>query len=282
MLVKVSYRKARSQFLLSKVKTYSTTERKYDYDLLVIGGGSGGLACAKEAASLGARVSLCDYVKPSSQGSIWGLGGTCVNVGCIPKKLMHRAALLREDFNDAKHFGWDLDTSKSTLHWERLVESVQNHIKSLNFGYRSQLRSKDVSYHNELARFIDPHTVVTRNKKGLEQTRTAKNFLVAVGGRPSLPDIPGIEHVITSDDIFSLTRSPGKTLVIGASYIALECAGFLNGFGFDTTVMVRSIVLRGFDQQMATLVKEYMERSGVKFVQGVPSSIEKRGEWSQS
>merc|ERR1712096_347306 len=195
----------------------------YDYDIMVIGGGSGGLAASKEAARLGKKVAVCDFVKPSPAGTSWGLGGTCVNVGCIPKKLMHQAAILGESVKDAKSFGWE----------------------------------------------------------GKEKTVTAGKFILATGGRPRYPEIPGAEFGISSDDIFSLTHSPGKTLLIGASYIALECAGFLAALGCDTTVMVRSILLRGFDQQMAVKIGEYMEDHGVNMIREcVPTSIERIEEGS--
>ncbi|KAG5326456.1 TRXR1 reductase, partial [Acromyrmex heyeri] len=242
------------------------TDQGYDYDLLVIGGGSGGLAAAKEAVGLGAKVAVLDYVTPSPIGTTWGLGGTCVNVGCIPKKLMHQAALLGEAVHEAATFGWQLDPKSVKIDWEALRTAVQNHIKSVNWVTRVELRTKKIEYFNALAHFKDAHTVVGITKKGEEKILTAKNILVAVGGRPKYPDIPGaIEYGISSDDIFSLERAPGKTLIVGAGYIGLECAGFLNGLGYDTTLIIRSLVLRGFDRQMAIHVAEEMQQRGVKF-----------------
>lgn len=241
----------------------------------VIGGGSGGLACSKRAASHGKKVAVCDFVKPSPPGTTWGLGGTCVNVGCIPKKLMHAAALHGEGMADAASFGWEVPQRKHN--WEVMVENVQAHVKSLNFGYRSDLMSNSVKYYNAYATFLDPHTLLAVDKKGKETKITADTVVIATGGRPRYPDIPGaMEHCITSDDVFSMKMPPGRTLVIGASYVALECAGFINGLGFDTTVMMRSIPLRGFDQQMAGICKAYMQEHGVKFVDGaVPTAVEK-------
>jgi len=214
----------------------------YDYDMIVIGGGSGGLAAAKEAASLGARVAVCDFVSPTPMGTEWGLGGTCVNVGCIPKKLMHRAAQLKEALLDAEPYGWGL-SSQPEHNWGRMVNSVQDHIASINFGYRSELRSANVTYLNA-----------------------------------KYPDIPGDrECCITSDDLFSLAKPPGRTLVVGASYVALECAGFLTALGYDTSVMMRSIPLRGFDQECAAKVVEHMEEHGTQFIRGcVPTKFERR------
>jgi pyruvate/2-oxoglutarate dehydrogenase complex dihydrolipoamide dehydrogenase (E3) component len=156
----------------------------YDYDILVIGGGSGGLAAAKEAANLGKKVALCDYVQPTPLGTSWGLGGTCVNVGCIPKKLMHRAALLGEAIKDGRSYGWAVPEIKVEHDWAKLVQAVQDHIGSLNWGYRVQLRDKKVAYLNEYASFVDAHTVSTVNKKGAEKKVTARTFILATGGRP--------------------------------------------------------------------------------------------------
>jgi len=200
-------------------------KHSFDYDMIVIGGGSGGLAAAKEAASLGARVAVCDFVSPTPHGTEWGLGGTCVNVGCIPKKLMHRAAQLKEALLDAEAYGWEVPP-KIAHNWKKMVNNVQDHVASLNFGYRTELRSANVTYLNVLATFDDEHTVVLTDKKGATTKATAASFVIAVGGRPKYPDIPGDrECCITSDDLFSLSKAPGKTLVVGASYVALECAG---------------------------------------------------------
>uniref|UniRef100_A0A8C7CDM0 Thioredoxin reductase 2 n=1 Tax=Oncorhynchus kisutch TaxID=8019 RepID=A0A8C7CDM0_ONCKI len=166
----------------------------FDYDLVVIGGGSGGLACSKEAAQLGQKVAVLDYVEPSVKGTKWGIGGTCVNVGCIPKKLMHQAALLGTALKDAQKYGWQI-TGPISHDWSTMAEAVQNHVRSLNWGHRRL--------------FCFP------------------------------------EHWYED--------------------VALECAGFLTGIGLETTVMVRSIPLRGFDQQMAGLVTDYMEAYGTKF-----------------
>lgn len=250
-------------------------EHSYNYDLIVIGGGSGGLACAKEAAGFGKKVALLDFVQPSPPGSTWGLGGTCVNVGCIPKKLMHAAALYGESINDAQAYGWE--ATKGSHNWNTMVEKIQDYICSLNWGYRTDLRDKRVEYINAYGVFTDPHTVETTNRAGKKTTITARRFVIATGGRPRYPDIPGAkEFGITSDDIFSLASPPGKTLVVGASYIALECAGFLTHLGFDTTVMARSIFLRGFDQQIAESIGKYMADHGTKIIRpAVPTSIEK-------
>uniref|UniRef100_A0A8I3NDK7 thioredoxin-disulfide reductase (NADPH) n=1 Tax=Canis lupus familiaris TaxID=9615 RepID=A0A8I3NDK7_CANLF len=198
----------------------------YDYDLIVIGGGSGGLACAQEAAILGKKVMVLDFVVPSPQGTSW-----------------------------VKHT------------WETMTEAIQNHIGSLNWGYRLSLREKAVAYVNSYGEFVEHHKIKATNRKGQETCYTAAKFVLATGQRPRYLGIQGDkEYCITSDDLFSLPYCPGKTLVVGASYVALECAGFLAGIGLDVTIMVRSILLRGFDQEMAEKVGSYMEQHGVKFL----------------
>ena len=238
----------------------------YDYDFFVIGGGSGGLASSKEAASFGKKVGIADFVMPTPIGTKWGLGGTCVNVGCIPKKLMHYSALRYEEFEIADKFGYPDKIEKKHV-WDVMVKNIQQYIKKLNFGYKTSLRSKNVDYYNSYATLIDNHKILLKDAKGKEQTITADKILIAAGGRPNYGDYPGAkEYCITSDDIFSLKQSPGKTLVIGASYIALECAGFLSSLGYNTTLMVRSILLRGFDQQIASKIGDYMARRNNNFI----------------
>ncbi|XP_030061586.1 thioredoxin reductase 3 isoform X2 [Microcaecilia unicolor] len=250
--------------------------KAYDYDLIIVGGGSGGLACSKEAASFGKKVMVLDYVVPTPLGASWGLGGTCVNVGCIPKKLMHQAALLGQALKDSTKFGWEYQ-EQVQHNWSTMKDKIQDYISSLNWGYRVALRDKSIKYENSYGEFVEPHKIKTTNRKGKVVHYTAENFVLATGERPRYLGIPGDkEYCITSDDLFSLSYCPGKTLVVGASYVALECAGFLAGLGLEVTVMVRSILLRGFDQEMAERAGAYMENHGVKFIRKfVPTLIER-------
>lgn len=219
-----------------------------------------------------------------------GLGGTCVNVGCIPKKLYHIGAQVRESIeHDAEAFGISIGEVKERgefdpfpppenvqTEWGAVRENIQNYIRSLNFKYRVRLREKNVDYLNKLATFKDAHTIEAVDKKGNASTITASRFLIATGGRPSPLNCEGAELAISSDDVFFLEKNPGKTLCVGASYISLECAGFLKGMGNDVTVAVRSILLRGFDRECSDKIGSYMEAHGIKFKREVvPEKLEK-------
>lgn len=166
---------------------------------------------------------------------------------------------------------------RAQLHsWPVLVSAVKSHIRSLNFGYRSALHTENITYINAYAEFASPNSVTATDSTGSKRTLTADNYVVAVGGRPHLLDIPGKEHAITSDDIFWRDEAPGKTLVVGAAYVALECAGVLTGLGYTTSVMARSVVLRGFDQDMSERIVADMTERGTRFLRNTsPTRIER-------
>lgn len=257
----------------TSASSHGASSSSYDYDLVVLGGGSGGLACAKEAAKYlpPNRVLVADYVSPTPYGTKWGLGGTCVNVGCIPKKLMHHAANIGHlTHSQAEQYGWEANTESKqialTHNWATMQSFIANYIKSLNFSYRVQLRSANVSYENAEASFVNNHTLQLRAPTGKSKTVTFQRAIIATGGRPSYPSIRGKELGITSDDLFWLKKSPGRTVVIGAGYIALECASFLKHLGHDVTVMIRGKILRKMDQQAGEMIGELMERDGIKFI----------------
>lgn len=269
-----------SSFLGASAAAGRIAKRMFDYDLVVIGGGSGGLAASKEAISCGAeKVAVLDFVRPTPHGTRWGLGGTCVNVGCIPKKLMHYASTMGPILrHDAPKFGWNIALKDDQINWKQLTQTVQYYIKQLNFSYRVGLRSKGVTYINACGRVEGPHEVSYVQNEETKRL-TAKHILIAVGGRPYIPsedEVPGAKtYAITSDDLFSWPHPPGKTLVVGASYIALECAGFLTELGYPVTVAVRSVLLRGFDQQCAEKIGSMMTELGTRFIKTLPKRITK-------
>ena len=197
------------------------TQKKFDFDFFVIGGGSGGLSASKAAASYGKQVAIADFVLPTPSGTKWGIGGTCVNVGCIPKKMMHHSGNMFELLGEMEYFGYEGKIEKKH-NWGNMVNRIQTYIKKLNFSYKMSLMKEKVKYFNEYATLVDRNTVELTDLKGNKRRVTAEKILVAVGGRPKYPEIPGAkEFCITSDDLFSLKKTPGKTLVVGASYIAL-------------------------------------------------------------
>ena len=253
-------------------------EDSYDYDLFVIGGGSGGISCAKTSAKLGKKVAVADFVKPSPMGTSWGLGGTCVNVGCIPKKLLHFAALSGEMRHDQNSCGWTVDTSIPHS-WEKMISTVNNHIYKLNFGYYSELVDLNIDLKRAYATFPDaknPHLIQLTDGQGKVENVTAERVIVATGGRPRYLNIEGMkEHAITSDDLFWQKKAPGKTLVLGGGYVALECGGFIKGLGHDVEILYRSVCLRGFDRDMVSKITGYMTKSGVVFNKGEALSMKK-------
>jgi len=195
-----------------------------------------------------------------------------VNVGCVPKKLFHYAALMGETMAGMEKAGWTVDKNQQH-NWGTMVEKVDSHIRQLNWNAKLVLTEKGIKYYNLMAKFIDPHTLELHDpKKDKKQQITAKNIMIAVGGRPNYPDekqFPDAKKLcITSDDIFYKKDHPGKSLVIGGSYIALETAGFLQSFGCDVTMLVRSTILRQYDQEMASKVGKFMEDKGTKFFYG--------------
>jgi thioredoxin reductase (NADPH) len=189
---------------------------------------------------------------------------------------MHQSSLIGETIHkDAKAFGWTV--GEQTFDWSQMVKSVNRYIKSINFKYKVELRDKKVKYENLLGSFVDAHTLELWHPKKGTKTVTTRDVVIAVGGRPKPLSCEGGDLAISSDDIFWRKEAPGKTLVVGASYVALECAGFMKGMGYDVKIMVRSILLRGFDQDMANKIGEFMEtESKIEFIRGaVPQSITK-------
>ncbi|WHZ10359.1 MAG: Glutathione reductase [Burkholderiaceae bacterium] len=240
----------------------------YDFDLFVIGGGSGGVRAARMAALRGARVALTE-----ARG-VAGLGGTCVNLGCIPKKLYSYAAHYAEGFEEASGFGWDLD-QHPTLDWGRLKANRAREIARLNGVYEQLLTGAGVRLFTEHATLQDPHTVVL----GAERF-TARHILIATGGHPQLPPVPGREFAISSDQIFDLERFPQRLVIVGGGYIACEFASIFNGLGAKVTQLYRGErLLRGFDGDVRRFLGAEMVKAGVDLrLQSDVAAIERDGE----
>ena len=233
----------------------------FDFDLFVIGGGSGGVRAARMAAQRGARVGLAETLGTD------GLGGTCVNVGCIPKKLYSYAAHYNEAFDESQGFGWEID-SPPRFNWATLKANRAKEISRLNGVYGNLLRGSGVTVFDAFARLTGPHGVAlaTLNTDGSpgHQAFTAKNILIATGGTPHVPHFVGREHAITSNDIFDVEPFPGRLLVVGGGYIASEFASIFTGLGAKVTQLYRGEqILRGFDDEIRHFVAAEMIKHGV-------------------
>ena len=235
----------------------------YDYDLFVIGAGSGGVRAARIAAGHGARVAICEEYR---------VGGTCVIRGCVPKKLLVYASHFAEDFHDAAGFGWNVGEQK--FDWARLIANKDTEIERLSQIYTKNLKASGVELFLTRGVLKDEHTIDLGDK-----TVTADKILIAVGGFPVMPEIPGIEHAITSNEMFHLTELPKRVAVVGGGYIACEFAGILNGLGSEVSLLYRGDqILRGFDQECRDFLAQEVEKKGVKIrLHADVARIEKAG-----
>ncbi|QSF49374.1 glutathione-disulfide reductase [Thermosynechococcus sp. TA-1] len=226
----------------------------YDYDLFVIGAGSGGLAASKRAASYGARVAIAEGDK---------VGGTCVIRGCVPKKLMVYGSKFSHLFEDAVGYGWRPVAAK--LNWERLIQAVNQEVNRLSQLHISYLAKAGVELLPFFARFADPHTLELLDRQGQVQQRVrAAKILIAVGGEAIKPNVPGIEHSITSREMFLLPKQPKRMAILGGGYISVEFAGIMQGLGTEVIHFLRGDrPLRGFDQDIQDGVYEGMIRHGI-------------------
>ncbi|WP_208348264.1 FAD-dependent oxidoreductase [Pseudaestuariivita rosea] len=221
----------------------------FDYDLFVIGGGSGGVRAARVAAAEGAKVGLAEEYR---------MGGTCVIRGCVPKKLMVFASEYREMFENARSYGWDV--KDGDFHWPKFQSHLASELDRLEEIYRNLLRSSDVAVHDSRARLVDPHTIELADG----DKKTAKHILIATGGYPVKPDLPNADLGITSNDIFNLKELPKSILIIGGGYIACEFACILNGMGVEVVQYYRGAqILRGFDDEGRGLVADLMREKGI-------------------
>lgn len=220
----------------------------YDFDLYVIGAGSGGVRAARFAAGFGAKVAVAESRY---------LGGTCVNVGCVPKKLLVYGAHFAEDFEQSSGFGWSL--GEANFDWATLIANKDREINRLNGIYRNLLVNSGVTLHEAHAKIVGPHEVEVNGERF-----TAKNILIATGGWPQIPEIPGHEHAISSNQAFFLRELPKRVLVVGGGYIAVEFAGIFHGLGANTTLLYRGdLFLRGFDGSVRKHLQEELTKRGM-------------------
>ncbi|CAH0178437.1 glutathione-disulfide reductase [Pseudomonas sp. PA-7-1E] len=220
----------------------------YDFDLYVIGAGSGGVRAARFAAGFGAKVAVAESRY---------LGGTCVNVGCVPKKLLVYGAHFAEDFEQASGFGWSL--GEANFDWATLIANKDREINRLNGIYRNLLVNSGVTLHEGHARLVDAHQVEINGERF-----TARHILIATGGWPQIPEIPGREHAIGSNEAFFLKELPKRVLVVGGGYIAVEFAGIFHGLGAQTSLLYRGdLFLRGFDGSVRKHLQEELTKRGL-------------------
>jgi len=220
----------------------------YDYDLFVMGVGSGGVRAARMSSLYGARVATAEDKY---------MGGTCVNVGCVPKKLLVYASHFAEEYQHAEGFGWD--SVSPSFNWDLLLKNKNREISRLNDIYSGLLDDAGVTHFDGRARIVDAHHISIN-----DQVLSTEKILIATGGWPVMLEWPGIEHAITSNEAFHLESLPGHILVLGGGYIAVEFAGIFNGLGVDSHLSYRGeIFLRGFDMDVRTTVRVELEKKGV-------------------
>ena len=222
----------------------------YDYDLFVIGAGSGGVRAARMSSSYGARVAIAEEYR---------FGCTCVIRGCVPKKLLVYAARFSGEFEDAAGFGWQIDGLK--FDWQTLIANKDKEIGRLEGLYKKALNNADAAIFSDRAELVDPHTI---RLVEADTIVTARTILVATGGRPFKPDTPGAEHAITSNEAFHLKELPKRITIVGAGYIAVEFACIFNGLGSQVTLIYRGeLILRGFDDDIRTGLADEMQKRGI-------------------
>ncbi|MEH2194076.1 MAG: glutathione-disulfide reductase [Nostoc sp.] len=233
----------------------------FDYDLFVIGAGSGGLAASKRAASYGAKVAIAEYDL---------VGGTCVIRGCIPKKLMVYGSHFPALFSEASGYGWKV--GKAELDWEYFITSIDKEVRRLSQLHISFLEKAGVELISGRATLLDSHTVEVDGRKV-----TADKILIAVGGRPIKPDLPGMEYGITSNEIFHLKEQPKHIVILGAGYIGTEFACIMRGLGSEVTQITRGEkILKGFDEDIRTEIEEGMTNHGIRMIKNnVVEAIER-------
>ncbi len=233
------------------------------FDLFVIGAGSGGVRAARIASTKGLKVGLAEG---------WDLGGTCVNRGCVPKKLYSFSSHFSDDFDLMKSFGWS--SSKIKFSWKSLIKNKKNEILRLNNVYDSLLKKSGVKIFKNYAAFLNKDSLIVGKK-----TVFSKNFLIAVGTKPKRMNFSALKSIKTSDDIFDIKELPKKLLILGGGYIAVEFASIFNGLGVNTKISIRGKqILKGFDHDMVENLMNQMQIKGIKFeLENFPTDIYRKG-----
>ncbi|AQK76034.1 Glutathione reductase cytosolic [Zea mays] len=241
----------------------------YDYDLFVIGAGSGGVRGSRTAASFGAKVAICELpFHPISSEWLGGHGGTCVIRGCVPKKILVYGASFRGEFEDSKNFGWEIN-GDINFNWKTLLENKTKEIVRLNGVYQRILTSAGVTMIEGAGSLVDAHTVEVSQPDGSKQRYTAKHILIATGSRAQRVNIPGKDLAITSDEALSLEELPKRAVILGGGYIAVEFASIWRGMGAEVDLFYRrDLPLRGFDDEMRAIVASNLEGRGIKLHPG--------------
>jgi glutathione reductase (NADPH) len=258
----------------------TTAARKYMFDLLVVGGGSGGVRCARMSAGHGAKVGLIETSLKHGPPHYTAIGGTCVNVGCVPKKLFVYASHFHSDFESSEGYGWNKPKQAMEHDWNRLIQQKDKEITRLNGAYSkilSNASKEGVKVFEGFGSLLDPHTIkFTSTSTGEESQMTAENIVISVGGWPLVPKIPGSEYTITSNEAFYLKTRPERLLIVGGGYIACEFACIFQGLGTKVTQMYRgSLILRGFDDDIRRFIQEEIKKKGVDVqLESNPNKIE--------
>ncbi|EPS57559.1 glutathione reductase [Genlisea aurea] len=260
---------ARKMLIDGEVNNSTQGEPHYDFDLFVIGAGSGGVRASRFSAQSGAKVAICELpFHPISTEVVGGVGGTCVIRGCVPKKILVYGASYGPELEDAKNYGWEL-SENINFNWKKLLQKKTEEIVRLNGIYKRLLSNAGVKFYEGEGKIVGPHEVEVVQVDGTKISYTAKHILISTGSRAQHPNIPGQELGITSDEALSLEELPKRAVVLGGGYIAVEFASIWRGMGATVDLFFRKeLPLRGFDNEMRAIVSRNLEGRGINLHPG--------------
>ncbi|XP_050239093.1 glutathione reductase, chloroplastic [Quercus robur] len=255
---------ARKMLIDGEVSQPNEEEAHYDFDLFVIGAGSGGVRASRFSATYGAKVGICELpFHPISSEVVGGVGGTCVLRGCVPKKILVYGASFRGEIEDARNYGWEV-SEKIDFNWKKLLHKKTEEIVRLNGIYKRLLNNAGVKLYEGEGKIVGPNEVEVTQLDGTKLSYTAKHILISTGSRATRPAIPGQELSITSDEALSLEELPKRAVILGGGYIAVEFASIWNGMGVTVDLFFRKeLPLRGFDDEMRAVVARNLESRGI-------------------